>query len=94
MKISLKKCGISNHEKKPKQIIEVHNRPYLINSIYSKLNHSHKLTLFLHNDPLEMKGSISINERKNLLLKLNKIYCVSNFIKKRFSLVFLTIIIK
>ena len=82
--IAQKMCEFLNNEKKPKQIIEVHNRPYLINLIHSKLYHFHNITLFLHNDPLEMKGSISINERKNLISKLNKIYCVSNFIKKRF----------
>ena len=45
---------------------------------------NHFLTLFLHNDPLEMKGSKTVEERKNLLSNLDKIYCVSNFIRKRF----------
>ena len=42
------------------------------------------MSLFLHNDPLEMKGSKTIEDRRNLLSKLDKIYCVSEFIKKRF----------
>ena len=31
-----------------------------------------------------MKGSKTIEDRRNLLSKLDKIYCVSEFIKKRF----------
>ena len=65
-------------------IIEVHNRPYLIEYIKSKLKLSHVLTLFLHNDPLEMKGSRTIKERLDLLSNLDKVYCVSKYIKKRF----------
>ena len=41
------------------------------------------MSLFLHNDPLEMKGSKTIKDRKNLLSKLERIYCVSEFIKKK-----------
>ena len=65
-------------------IIEVHNRPYLIEYIKSRLKLSHVLTLFLHNDPLEMKGSRTIKERLNLISSTDKIYCVSKYIKNRF----------
>ena len=73
---------INDHNKS--SIIEVHNRPYLIKHIKSKLKLSHVLTLFFHNDPLEMKGSKTTKERLNLISNLDKIYCVSKYIKNRF----------
>ena len=72
------------HKNKKFQIIEIHNRPYLVDSIFLSLNNKNKLSLFLHNDPLEMKGSKTLEDRRNLLSKLDKIYCVSEFIKNRF----------
>lgn len=65
------------------QIIEIHNRPYLINYIFKK-NKNFPLSLFLHNDPKEMKGSKSSTERKKILERCASIYCVSNFIKNQF----------
>ena len=82
--LSDKMCEFINKENKKFQIIEIHNRPYLVNSIYLNLKNKNRMSLFLHNDPLEMKGSKTIEDRRNLLLKLDKIYCVSNYIKKRF----------
>ena len=82
--LSDKMCEFINKENKKFQIIEIHNRPYLVNSIYLNLKSKNRLSLFLHNDPLEMKGSKTIEDRKNLLSKLDKVYCVSEFIKKRF----------
>ena len=82
--ISYKMCEVINSEENKNQIIEIHNRPYLVNLIKSKLLYPHILTLFLHNDPLQMKGSRTIEERKFLISNLDKIYCVSNFIKRRF----------
>ena len=49
-----------------------------------RLKKENRLSLFLHNDPLEMKGSKTIEDRRNLLSKLDKIYCVSEYVKKRF----------
>ena len=54
---------------KNKNIVEVHNRPYLINKIRKKINYINKLTLFFHNDPLEMKGSKKISEKKKTFIK-------------------------
>ena len=82
--IAQEMCKIINNEQNIRQLIEIHNRPYLVNKIYSKIKNTNLITLFLHNDPLEMKGSSSVNDRKNLLLRLDKIFCVSNYIKKRF----------
>ncbi len=77
-------CKMINSENGIKQIIEIHNRPYLVNLIKSKISTSHKLTLFLHNDPKEMKGSKSITDRQEILSKSDKIYCVSQYIRNRF----------
>ena len=82
--IAQEMCKIINNEQNIRQLIEIHNRPYLVNKIYSKIKNTNLITLFLHNDPLEMKGSFSINDREKLLLRLDKIFCVSNYIKKRF----------
>ena len=82
--LAQKMCEFINKENQKFQIIEIHNRPYLVDSIFLSLKNQNKLSLFLHNDPLEMKGSKTIEDRRNLLSKLDKIYCVSEFIKKRF----------
>jgi hypothetical protein len=49
-----------------KQLIEVHNRPYLINEITKKTK-LFPISLFFHNDPKTMKGSKSIEERENIM---------------------------
>ena len=69
-------------DKDTKQLIEIHNRPFLINKIANENNFP--ISLFFHNDPQTMKGSKSINERELILEKCTKIFCVSEFIKKKF----------
>ena len=76
-------CRIISKESHTNQIIEVHNRPYLIKSINKRLENK-ILTLFFHNDPLEMKGSKTVVEREKLLKSVDKIFCVSEYIKSRF----------
>ena len=76
-------CRIILKEMQSYQMIEVHNRPYLINSINKRIK-NRVLTLFFHNDPLQMKGSKTYNERQKLLNSVDKIYCVSSYIKSRF----------
>ena len=66
------------------QLIEIHNRPYLVDRIKNKIR-SHPITLFLHNDPKEMNGSKSLAERKKLLLQCEAILCVSKYIKKQLN---------
>ena len=82
--LAFKMCDFINKENEKFQIIEIHNRPYLVDPIFLSLKTENRLSLFLHNDPLEMKGSRTIEDRRNLLSKLDKIYCVSEFIKNRF----------
>ena len=65
-----------------KQLIEIHNRPYLIEKITNKINFP--ITLFLHNDPQTMKGSKAAKDRQNILEKCEAVFCVSEFIKNKF----------
>ena len=48
------------------KLIEIHNRPNYVNTIYKK---NKNIVLYFHNDPLKMKHSTSINDRINLLKK-------------------------
>ena len=43
-----------------------------------------KLSIYFHNDPLEIKGSKTVKERLNILQTAKSVYCVSEFIKNRF----------
>ena len=64
-------------------VIEIHNRPsYLLNiaKAYNKTN----FILIIHNDPLNLKGSNSVSERKQLLNKCYKIYFVSSWVEEKF----------
>lgn len=70
--------NIDNH------IIEIHNRPYLVHLIKNTLKKKKYLTLFLHNDPLNMKGLKTVSQRIDVLSKLDRVYCVSEYVKKRF----------
>ena len=63
-------------------LIEIHNRPLYVNFI--KKNLSSKIVIYFHNDPLSMKGSISISDRRNLLDKCVKIVFNSEWCKSRF----------
>ena len=66
-----------------KQLIEIHNRPYLVRRIRENLKYC-PISLFLHNDPKEMKGARSIIERKDLISNCEAIFCVSKFIRNQF----------
>ena len=65
------------------QIIEMHNRPYLLDRVLKKTD-KFPITLFFHNDPKTMRGSQSIVEREKILEKCAAIFCVSKFIRKQF----------
>jgi glycosyltransferase involved in cell wall biosynthesis len=68
---------------KTKKIIEIHNRPYLLNYLLKK-KMSHCVVLYFHNDPLTMKGSKSIDDRLNILRNVSGIIFVSKFLKEKF----------
>ena len=69
-------------KKRKSNLIEIHNRPSYVDIIYK--NSNAKLILYFHNDPLEMNGSKSKNERMNLFNKTEKIIFNSEWSKKRF----------
>ena len=73
---------IINKDIDKKQLIEIHNRPYLIDLITKE--NKFPVSLFFHNDPQTMNGSKSIKERENILHKCAAIFCVSEYIKKKF----------
>ncbi len=73
---------LREERKKNSDIIEVHNRPSYINTIFN--NVKSKLILYFHNDPLEMNGSKKISDRLNLLSKVERIVFNSEWSKKRF----------
>ena len=64
-------------------LIEIHNRPQYFNYLHKKLK-DNKYVLYFHNNPLELNGSKSIDERK-YILKNNKIVIfLSEWIKNKF----------
>ncbi len=63
-------------------IIEIHNRPIILNSLIKKSNK--KFIFYFHNDPLSMNGSKNKSERLDILKKVNKIIFVSRWTQKRF----------
>ena len=64
-------------------IVEIHNRPSYLLKIAEKI-HKTNFILVIHNDPLNLKGSVSINERKTLLEICHKIYFVSTWVEEKF----------
>ena len=64
------------------QLIEIHNRPYLVDQIAK--GKKFPISLFFHNDPQTMKGSKLVKDREEILEKCEAIFCVSEYIKKRF----------
>jgi hypothetical protein len=63
-------------------IIEIHNRPNMVMDFSNKVNS--KIILYFHNDPTSMKGAKTIEERLNLLDKVDKIIFISDWVKKKF----------
>ena len=63
-------------------ILEIHNRPNYIKKIL--LLKKAKKILYFHNNPLEMKGSTSVNERLFLIKNLDKIVFNSSWTKNQF----------
>ena len=73
---------IKNFKRVKFDVIEIHNRPKVFEYLSSKVQS--KYILYFHNDPLTMNGSISKNERMNLLKNLEKIIFVSKWVRNRF----------
>ena len=75
----IKKKNVINSD-----IIEIHNRPNYVNKIL-ELKKPKKI-LYFHNNPLEMNGSKSIQQRLSLIDNLDQITFNSEWTKKQFLL--------
>ena len=73
----------NKYQKTKIDIIEIHNRPEYIPFI-KKYFPDTKIIIFFHNDPLSMRKSIKINERRYILDNTFKIVFISYWIQKRF----------
>ena len=73
---------INKIKKKKFDLIEIHNRPLILEKLYKKINS--KFIIYFHNDPLSMKGSKSINQRLEIIKCVEKIIFVSEWVQKRF----------
>ena len=63
-------------------LIEIHNRPEYINTIF-KINKN--IVFYFHNNPLDMKSSYKLNDRLNIIKKTKKIIFNSNWTLNQFK---------
>ena len=64
-------------------LVEVHSRCQVARYLLQK-RPSLRVSLYLHNDPRQMKGGQSVSQRRFLLEKLAGIICVSDYIRNCF----------
>tara|TARA_B100000963_G_C22618405_1_gene668606 strand:+ start:30 stop:2156 length:2127 start_codon:yes stop_codon:yes gene_type:complete len=64
-------------------LIEIHNRPNYLKNLISNLN-DRSYVIYFHNDPLTMKGSKTVSDRKFLLKHCFRIIFNSHWSKRRF----------
>ena len=74
---------IKLEKKTNSNLIEIHNRPNYLKDLVNTLS-PRNYVIYFHNDPLTMKGSKTITERKYLLKNCFRIIFNSNWSKKRF----------
>lgn len=65
------------------EVIEVHQQPRLARLLARFLPES-RLLLFLHNDPLSMRGLHSAAARQRTLEALHRVICVSGYLRDRY----------
>ena len=73
---------INHKETLNSDLIEVHNRPNYIKIIKKK--YQNRLFLYFHNDPIQMNGSKTTQERIDLLNNVDKIIFNSEWSRSRF----------
>ena len=73
---------ISLQKKDEPDIVEIHNRPNYVDTIYNNLRS--KIILYFHNNPLTISGSKSKTERISILNKCEYIFFNSNWTKDQF----------
>ena len=74
---------LKHYRKNNFDLIEIHNRPSYIHQIL-KNNINAKLVLIFHNNPLNLGGSETLDERRILLDRCEKLIFVSNWVKEKF----------
>lgn len=82
--LARKMCNIIKKESDAKQIIEIHNRPLLFHYVTKKLKNKFPINIFFHNDPLNMSGSKTLDERRLIVRNSKAILCVSKYIRTKF----------
>ena len=65
------------------KIIEIHNRPEYLSYIKEYFPNT-KIKLIFHNDPLSLRGSISLSDRENIISSCHKVIFISSWIQQRF----------
>ena len=73
---------LEHEDLKKSDLIEIHNRPNYVNTIYKE---NKNIVLYFHNDPLKMKSSITINDRKDILKKTSMIIFNSKWTLNQFT---------
>ncbi len=68
---------------KNNNLIEIHNRPEYVKYIKNSFPNSN-ITLTFHNDPLSLRESKKIDERRYLIKTCSKIIFISKWIQQRF----------
>jgi glycosyltransferase involved in cell wall biosynthesis len=64
-------------------VLEIQNRPYTVGLARNRLSGT-RFALHLQNDPQTMDGSRTVAERRDLLRRLDAVYCCSEFIRGQF----------
>ena len=77
-------CISINKDSDNDQLVEIHNRPKLLNFIIKKIKIKYPVNIFFHNNPLDMAGSKTLFERKMIVNNAHAIFCVSKYVKNKF----------
>jgi UDP-glucose:(glucosyl)LPS alpha-1,2-glucosyltransferase len=65
------------------KFVEVHQQPRLA-MILARVLPKSRILLFLHNDPLSMRGLRSVKARRRGLHRLHRVICVSDYLRQRY----------
>lgn len=68
---------------RPPRMIEVHNRVAIFNLLARNFPNM-PIAIYLHNDPMTIKGAQTPKERWHILSRADAIYCSSDFVRRRF----------
>lgn len=71
------------NNKNDRQLVEIHNRPYLFKFLHNSLK-KFPISIFFHNNPLDMNGAKKIEQRQYMVDNAAAIFCVSKFIRSKF----------